>query len=412
MIDYTEQLNILAKEYKAISGNDTKTITDFLSRLKNLHSQYAKIVQLDKPLKTIPVIFKRSYNENFISDYLAHILHPTDSGLGFAPIQSLLSFAGYSLRLTEKDAVGIQFFREYQLSNESRIDILIVLKKVKLLIAIENKLFSSEGYKQTIRYSESVQDIFPAYKQILLYLTPTGASPTSSEFRPISYGELYSLLKTINKSEISQMEQFIYQDFLLHVENYIMKTVNLKLSEKSALYLKNAELIEDLNEAFEQDTLMIFQVMSEIIKGIFKNAGEDWEYSFSEVRGCQQIWKKHWKTNQLFVHFEFWFSKESLFTESQFSFMVDAEGKGKDSFIEKYEQLQNKIKTKYQNAGIQYRPKSRKLAIAFKDYNYQLSQEKLDRSEIESFFRKTIDDFMFLVAPIDQVFIKNNSKLV
>ena len=50
-----------------------------------------------------------------------------------------------------------------------------------------------------------------------------------------------------------------------------MKSVNLKLSEKSLLYLKNAELIEDLNQAFAQDTLLIFQVVSEIIKGIFES---------------------------------------------------------------------------------------------------------------------------------------------
>jgi hypothetical protein len=412
MIDYIEKVNILAKEYKAISGFDKINISDFESRLEKLYAQYVKIAHLDKPVKTIPSIFNRSYDENFISDYLAHILNPIDSGLGFSPIQSLLRFAGNPFCLTENDVIGIQVFREYQLSDESRIDILIVLKKTKLLIAIENKLFSSEGYKQTSRYSESIQEIFPAYTQILLYLTPNGAIPTSLEFKPISYGELLSHLQPSNKLDISQKDLFIYQDFLLHMENYIMKSVNLKLSEKSVLYLKNAELIEDLNQAFEQDTSIILQVLTEIIKGIFESASEDWEYNFREIRGCQQIWKKHWKTNQLFVHFEFWFSKESLFTESQFSFMVDVEGKGKDIFIEKYEQLQNKLKINYQNAGIQYRPKSRRLAIAFKDYNYQLSSDNLDRSEIESFFRKTIEDFLFLIDPIEQVFAKYSAKVI
>ena len=53
---------------------------------------------------------------------------------------------------------------------------------------------------------------------------------------------------------------------------------------------------------------------------------------------------------------------------------------------------------------------SRRLAIAFKDYNYQLSPVNLDRSEIELFFRKTIKDFLFLIESLDQVFAKINGK--
>ena len=129
MIDYIEKISLLAKEYKAISGFDKINISDFESRLEKLYAQYVKIAHLDKPVKTIPSIFKRSYDENFISDYLAHILNPIDSGLGFSPIQSLLRFASNPFCLTENDVIGIQVFREYQLSDESRIDILIVLKK-------------------------------------------------------------------------------------------------------------------------------------------------------------------------------------------------------------------------------------------------------------------------------------------
>jgi hypothetical protein len=411
MTNLTEQLNTLLKEYHALAGANKEFISEYETRIKNLRVQYLQIAELYKPIKTIPAIFKRSYDENFISDYLAYILNPTESGLGLTPIQTLLCNAGCSICLTENDIIGIQVVREYQLSNESRIDILIILKKIKLLIAIENKIYSSEGYNQTIRYSESIQEMFPAYTQILLYLTPTGEKPASSEFKPISYGNLYSLLRTTDKPDITAKDQFIYQDFLQHVENYIMTSVNLKLSEKSLLYLKNAELIEDLTQAFTEDSKMVFQVLSEIIKGIFESISEDWQFNFTD-RGCQQIWKKHWESNQVWVHFEFWFTKESLFTDSQFQFMVDAEGKEKETFISKFEPLQSKIKSKYQNAGIQYRPKSRKLAIAYKEHDYQLTPDKLDRSEIESYFRKIITDFVFLIEPIDQAFEKIKTKAV
>lgn len=407
MIDYKQQLNLLLNEYNSISRVDSKNIFALESLLGMLREQYSKIAFLYKPVITIPVIFRRSYNENFISDYLAHILHPIDSGLGLEPIQSLLHFCGNSISLTEKDSGEIQIIREHQLSEESRIDILIVFKKIKLLIGIENKIFSSERHKQTIRYSDSIQELYPEYTQVLLYLTPNGLKPKSSEFKQISYKELLNILKPITKSEISPKNQLIYQDFLLHVENYIMKSVNLKLSEKSLLYLKHAELISDLIESFSKDSYMIFEVISEIIKGIFEGAFEEWEYSFSADRRYQQIWKKHWRTNQLSIHFEFHFTKESLFLEPQITFMVDVEGKEKDQFIDKYEKYQIKNKKKYQDVGIQYRPKTRKIAIAYKVYNFQLSPDKFDRSQIELFFQKTIEEFLFIIVPIDQILTEN-----
>ncbi len=410
MTNHTKQLNTLTAQYKALSGSLAGVSSDWGARLQAIRSQYALTLNADRPVVTIPTIFHRPYDENFISDYLAHILNPIHSGLGYAPLQSLLTIAGVSYSLNSNDGVGLQVFREYQLSEESRIDILIVIKRAKLIIAIENKIFSSEGYRQTIRYSEAIQAGFPAYTNILFFLTPLGTVPSSSEFKSLSYAELLTALRSYQLSDVSERDQFIYQDFCLHVENYIMKSVNLKLSEKSLLYLKNAEMITDLQEAFSQDTSSVFEVLAEIIKAVFEGVSEGWEYSFSEERGHQQAWKKHWRTNQVWIHYEFWFSKDSLFMDPEFSFMIDAEGKQKDSFLAKFDQLQGKLRAKYRSAGIQYRPKSRGLAIAFKDYKFQLSPENLDRSTMESFFRKTIDELLFLVEPIDQALSKNRSK--
>lgn len=410
MTTYTEQLNTLIDQYRTASTYDAEVISDLETSLETIRSKYALTVNADRPVVTIPVIFRRAYDENFISDYLAHILNPIHSGLGYSALQSLLTFGGVSCNLDSNDAVGLQVFREYQLSEESRIDILIVIKRAKVIISIENKIFSSEGFKQTLRYSQAIRESFPAYTHVLFFLTPSGAPASSSEFKSLSYAELLIALRSFQPINVSERDRFIYQDFLLHVENYIMKSVNLKLSQKSLLYLNNAEMITDLQEAFSQDASSIFQVVAEIIKGFFAGVSEDWEYSFSDGRGYQQVWKKHWKTNQLWVHYEFWFSRDSLFTDPEISFMIDAEGKQKDSFLQKFDQLQGKLKGKYQSAAIQYRPKSRGLALAFKNYKFQLSPDNLDRSAIESFFQKIINEMLFLVEPIDQSFDKSKSK--
>jgi hypothetical protein len=358
---------------------------------------------------TIPNIFHKTYDENFISDFLAHILHPINSGLGFAPLQSLLNFANVSIPLDFHDGVGSKVIREFPLSDESRIDILIIMKKAMVVVAIENKVFSSEGHKQTIRYAEAIQERFPTYTQVLLYLTPIGMTPSSQEFLPLSYAQLLSALRSIKPLDVPDKDQFIYQDFLFHVENYIMKSINLKLSEKSLLYIKNSEMIEDIQEAFAQDASTVFEVWSEIVKGAFESVSDDWDFSIVEDRGHQQAWKNNWRTNQLWIHYEFWLSKNSLFTEPQFSFMLEVEGKEKDLFLHRFDSLQDKLKANFQNTSLQYRPRSRRRAIAYKDYMFQLLPNNLDRSGIESVFQKAIDELLFLIEPVDQTLVTYKS---
>jgi len=409
MTNYARQLDNLVAQYKALDSTDAECPSDIGTRLEALRFSYAKIVAIYKPVTTIPALFHRSYDENFISDYIAHILHPVHSGLGYSALQSILDFLSIPIDLNSVDLVGLQIRREFTLSEEDRIDILILHKKAKLLIAIENKIFSYEGFHQTNRYSEAIQKYFPDYTQVLIYLTPSGKNPSSSDFKSLSYADLSSAFARIRITDISERDRFIFQDFILHVENYIMKSVNLKLSEKSILYLKNAEMITDLTEAFSEDSSNIFQAFAEIIKTVFEGVSEGWEYTFSEDRPVQQVWKKHWYENQIWVHFEYWLSKESLFTESEFSFMVDVEGKQKDKFLEKFDNLHSSLKSEYHKHGIQYRPNSRKIAIAFKEYDFQLFPENVNRELLVSSFQKTIDDFVFLIEPIEQTISKLKS---
>jgi hypothetical protein len=407
MSDYTDKINTLVTQYKSILTNETQCDSNLESRLHELQLEYDKILPIDKPLLTIPVIFGKTYNENFISRYLAHILHPINSGLGYAPLQGLLNFADAKTPLNFLDGHEIQIEPEYQLSEDSRIDLLILLKNIKVLIAIENKIFSSEGHKQTLRYADSIKERFPDYTPILLFLTPYGTPPKSSNFKSISYKELYSIFRTIDLSSASERDRFIFQDLLLHMENYIMKSANLELSEKSVLYLQNFEMINDLQEMFSKDASNIFQTITEIIKSIVDTPENEWQFSFSGDREWQLWFKSNWSMKKIFIHFEFWFSRDTLFTNPGISFMVDVEGKGKDEFLEKFDKIQNSLKTKYQKSSIQYRPPSRRLPIAFKEYRFQLQPKSINRSDMVSFFQNAINEFSFLAEPIDRV-IKDN----
>jgi hypothetical protein len=67
-----EQLNILLKEYKCIieKSEDSEEI---ISLVNDIVQQY-KMLRYEPPREiTIPEIFNRSYDENFISDFFAYV---------------------------------------------------------------------------------------------------------------------------------------------------------------------------------------------------------------------------------------------------------------------------------------------------------------------------------------------------
>ena len=75
--------------------------------------------------ETIPALFKRTYDENFISDYLAYILDPSRNGIGTEPLQALLSLAfDYDSDMDLDNAI-IDREHTFKDSSLGRIDLLI-----------------------------------------------------------------------------------------------------------------------------------------------------------------------------------------------------------------------------------------------------------------------------------------------
>ncbi len=401
--EYIQRLNSLTAAYHTISNEPNHELSDIEAALQAVKNVYSKLTDSKRAIVTIPSIFGKSYDENFISDFLAHLLDPVNSGLGYGPLNAVLNLIRYPNLLDNNSAHSVEIQREVSLSGDSRIDLLIIFSDVRLLLAIENKILANEGKRQTLRYADAIRESFPDFSHLQVYLTPTGAAATSTDFIPVSYGQLFSALKAIDLSASSERDRVIFQDFLDHVENYIMTSTNLKLSNKSLLYLSNFEMINDLEQSFSQDASNIFRSVTEIIRLTVGDNDEDWEFSFSENREWQYFHKRQWDRGQLFIHFEFWFSKVMLLTEPQLKFMVDVERKQKDAFLASFDKVQTSLKAQYQKSAIEYRPASRRNAIAFKTYDLGLKVESLDRTQLTTFFQKTIDEFLFLVDPIDQI---------
>lgn len=144
------------------------------------------------------------------SDFLAFLLNPQERHrLGTTFVQQFLQA---TLRLAEGDgpvtpvdlSLGefddLQVFREWQF-----IDILLLDETNRLAVIIENKVGSSEHSQQLQRYWRLVQQRFPGFSILGLFLTPDGREPTDERYLPIDYALIHNLINELTATRSSTM---------------------------------------------------------------------------------------------------------------------------------------------------------------------------------------------------------------
>lgn len=401
-MDYKNRLEKLKINLANIDENE---IQNYISKIDYIKKIYKLLPEEKTKNKTIPSIFNSNYKENFISDYLAYILNPNCTEYGFLILKYLINyyckFEGNDSFNDIQNNVKTKVFREYIFPNRQRIDILIEVNN-DVIIGIENKIFSFERKDQTIDYENEIKKIYPKRKLYLFYLTPKKENPSSKHFIKFSYLDLTNILKSLPICSISDIKQLILlQDFIVHVEEFIMKSNDVSFSEKSKLYIENYEMIEDIKKQFDMDAENYFNFIKQAFENIFKEM--NWKIDFVSDRTYQFIYKDEWDKNGIFVHFEFWFDKTKILLENRFEFMIEVEGKNKDSFLKYFDTEYEKMKTDYQKLDILYRPKQRPIAIAFKDIELPFKLSEKELNNISDYFNNFINTYSFFIDKIDLI---------
>lgn len=113
------------------------------------------------------------------------------------------------------------------------IDIVLDFPSLRLVIAIENKIWAQDQHQQLARYQQALCDLFPHYAhRAVVYLTPKGReSPTVDHHSPTpvyyqSYGQLAHLLRQ-QKSSVASAHQFLDQ-LISHIEKTMSGNSDLK----------------------------------------------------------------------------------------------------------------------------------------------------------------------------------------
>lgn len=157
------------------------------------------------------------------SDFLSFLLNPSQShGLGDTFIKRLLqkalvSSSQQSLKITPVDLDIMDLnelivFREWQ-----NIDILLLDEGNHLAVIIENKIYSGEHGEQLKRYRQIVNQHYPDFLIVGLFLTPEGDQPSDESYFPIDYLSICEILTKLTESRAPS----IGQDVRVLINHYI-----------------------------------------------------------------------------------------------------------------------------------------------------------------------------------------------
>jgi hypothetical protein len=155
-------------------------------------------------------------DEEIHSDFLAWILDPSEShGFGGSFLSDFFRLVFSKIFANSERSVVYRNVHE----NDGVPDIVVMSPDFRLVI--ENKIYSKERPKQTVRYAlpyEMAKGINERY--FLVYLTPDGKPSESGSFQCISY-ELISRLLTEFLPKSSEDSYFLIKHFIEHLDLHI-----------------------------------------------------------------------------------------------------------------------------------------------------------------------------------------------
>ena len=159
---------------------------------------------------------------------------------------------------------NVKVYREWH-----NIDILI--KHEEFVIAIENKVDSSEHSRQLKRYTDIINDSFPDLKKAFVFLTIDGINPKNEDdankYISIDYGLIKSLIEivlSVYKNSLSQRIQYYIEDYLLILNRYIMKEhESVELAQQ--LYNNHREAIDFIIENIPDKIAEVREIIEETI---------------------------------------------------------------------------------------------------------------------------------------------------
>lgn len=177
---------------------------------------------------------KSEYTEVKHSNVLAWLLDPQENhGLASYFIRQFFKFVVSTNRIrfssAEISLVDFELFTygDVEVRREwKNIDILIVVAEdnKKIVVALENKIKTSEHSDQLQRYRSIVEREFKDFTRFYIYLTPDNLIPSDEEWISFSYDVVADLLDELLKNKRSSLSANVYS-FISHYQTILRRYV-------------------------------------------------------------------------------------------------------------------------------------------------------------------------------------------
>lgn len=221
-----------------------KTIEEKRAAIDKFLADNPELEELRARLKTFNAFRALRIEQNEIrhSNVLAWLLAPEEShGLGDIVLKRVLS---NMLLTTDKSDIGLSAasvelmdFLDVEVLREWRhIDLLVIDRTNSIVILIENKIRSKESQGQLLKYIRTVEDDFPAFTKIPVFLTLTGkdtSEEVSNDFICYSYFDFLKILEAIYAQRAKQLTPAVVS----FLENYMEILRRLTMQDEELIEL-------------------------------------------------------------------------------------------------------------------------------------------------------------------------------
>ncbi|MBO0991351.1 PD-(D/E)XK nuclease family protein [Delftia sp. SD018] len=236
------------------------------------------------------LLFITDLSETRVSAFLGWLFRPQEGhGIGDQAFRELLLNVWRTNRreelghnvLAPRDILGKTFsdllvHTEYRVQSDKSmgrgrpIDLLLVSRQNKLVVAIENKYGSAVHSDQLAAYRKGITKSFPSYNQIFVYLDSNeGNKPGDDHWIPLGYQWLIDLISTHQKSgllsnrsldALNQFKDYLTEDLALSGQREEEKDTLIEKIAKSHIAVLNVfrdYRKERLSALLENPTLTI-----------------------------------------------------------------------------------------------------------------------------------------------------------
>ena len=187
------------------------------------------------------------------SNMLAWLLNPNENhGIGDRMLKKVLLYAtnGTDLPIMKGlrpvDVELMNLSDVYVFREKENIDILIVSESNKLVLAIENKIFSKEHDNQLQRYLDYLKSEYSSeYRLVLIYLTPDGLESSDPDnWVDMNYLFIKEQLEQIVRNyDLKDKTRLYIEDYILTIRIHIVEDKEIK-EICNKIYFKHKDALD------------------------------------------------------------------------------------------------------------------------------------------------------------------------